>query len=113
MPCHMIAGEMGIDLCKVLPAFHSITGFDSTSAVYGIGKKTSFKLLCDSVVIRATLSQVVVKVEMPLSLLIEVETFMCCLYGDTKVPGETSHERRHTSHKSSMCDLLNTQMGGF
>lgn len=39
IPVHRIAASLGILLCKVLPAFHALSGCDSTSSLSGIGKK--------------------------------------------------------------------------
>jgi hypothetical protein len=35
-------------LCNILPAAHAITRCDSTSSLFGIGKRTVFKVLKDS-----------------------------------------------------------------
>ena len=36
---HFISLSIGSSLCKALPGFHALTGCDSTSSFYGIGKK--------------------------------------------------------------------------
>eukprot|EP00795_Rhopilema_esculentum_P003494 gene3494-1875_t len=38
-----VSKEYGSDVCNVLPAYHSITGCDTTSYPYGIGKIKPFK----------------------------------------------------------------------
>ena len=40
IPAHTIAETIGKDKCSALPMFHSITGCDTVSALYGKGKKT-------------------------------------------------------------------------
>ena len=34
-------------ICKILPAVHAVTGCDTTSSMFGIGKRTVFKVLKD------------------------------------------------------------------
>ena len=38
LPVHRLAEKLGKDLCSLLPSFHVLTGCDSTSALYQIGK---------------------------------------------------------------------------
>ena len=38
----------GSVLCRVLPAAHALTGCDTTSSFFGVGKKTIYKVLKDS-----------------------------------------------------------------
>ena len=40
IPMHKICSEIGNDMSPVLPVIHALTGFDSTSAFSGIGKKS-------------------------------------------------------------------------
>lgn len=37
-----IASKLGSDFCSYLPAIHALTGCDTTSAIFKIGKKTAF-----------------------------------------------------------------------
>jgi hypothetical protein len=39
---------LGSVLCRVLPAAHALTGCDTTSSFFGVGKKTIYKVLKDS-----------------------------------------------------------------
>ena len=39
---HDIAQKLGPSMAKALPAFHAITGCDTTSAFFGKGKKTAW-----------------------------------------------------------------------
>ena len=45
IPIHDICAKLGLELCKLLPGFHSLTGCDSTGSFSGIGKKRAFKVL--------------------------------------------------------------------
>ena len=43
-----IAESIGSNMSNALPALHAMTGCDSTSAFYGIGKKKAYKIVKDS-----------------------------------------------------------------
>ena len=45
IPAHKIAAGVGPLMCKGLPAFHALTGCDSTSALSRVGKKKAWKIL--------------------------------------------------------------------
>ena len=45
IPVHTIAEKLGERFCLCLPALHSLTGCDTTSAIYKIGKCTAYKTL--------------------------------------------------------------------
>ena len=45
IPIHSLFQMWGPQICQSLPAFHALTGCDSTSAIFGVGKRTAFKLL--------------------------------------------------------------------
>ena len=45
IPVHTIAAKLGERFCLCLPALHSLTGCDTTSAIYKIGKCTAYKML--------------------------------------------------------------------
>ena len=47
IPVHEICNCLSSVICNVLPAAHAITGFDTTSAFFGIGKKSVYKALKD------------------------------------------------------------------
>ena len=42
IPIHQIAQQLGPNKCRGLLGFHSLTGCDSNSAFYGVGKKTAW-----------------------------------------------------------------------
>lgn len=48
IPVHSICSILNPVLCNILPAAHAITGCDTTSSLFGIGKRTVFKVLKDS-----------------------------------------------------------------
>ena len=45
VPMHSICAAVGAQFCNVLPAMHSLTGCDSVSSLFGIGKKTVFNVV--------------------------------------------------------------------
>ena len=45
IPVHSISVSIGSSLCKALPGFHALTGCDSTSSFYGIGKKKAWNVI--------------------------------------------------------------------
>ena len=45
IPVHDAVEKVGADVCNMLPAVHVLTGCDSTSSLYGIGKKDAFSKL--------------------------------------------------------------------
>jgi hypothetical protein len=48
IPVHSICSIRNPVLCNILPAAHAITRCDSTSSLFGISKRTVFKVLEDS-----------------------------------------------------------------
>lgn len=57
IPVHDICHSINPIVCKILPAAHAITGCDSTSSFYGIGKKSVMKFLKEKHDLVADLSQ--------------------------------------------------------
>lgn len=45
IPVHQLVATLGVEMTKMLPGFHALTGCDSTSAIIGIGKKKARKEL--------------------------------------------------------------------
>ena len=45
LPVHLLHLSLGQTLCKALPAFHALTGCDSTSALQGIGKASAWRVI--------------------------------------------------------------------
>ena len=48
IPVHGASQKLGHKLCSALPAFHALTGCNTTSSLAGVGKKKARKLLCRS-----------------------------------------------------------------
>ena len=49
MPIHIIVRSLGPQVSYAMPFFHSYTGCDITSAMFGIGKKSAWKIYMASV----------------------------------------------------------------
>jgi hypothetical protein len=45
IPAHDVSTNLGPEICSALPAFHALTGCDSTSAFSRIGKKKAWKVV--------------------------------------------------------------------
>ena len=54
---HNVAAELGPQLCDALPEFHALTGCNSNSSMFGIGKKQAFKTLRRSDLHQTSVSQ--------------------------------------------------------
>lgn len=48
IPVHDLCSSLSSITCEILPAVHALTGCDTTSAIFGIGKKSVFKLIKSS-----------------------------------------------------------------
>jgi hypothetical protein len=81
IPCHSIASRIGDGVCKALPAYHAISGCDSTSALAGVGKKKCIKLLREDQGVQDILSLVGVPPRMTANMLQDTETCICQMYG--------------------------------
>ena len=45
IPVHDLYNSLGAEMANILPVAHSLTGCDTTSSFFGIGKKTVYKIL--------------------------------------------------------------------
>ena len=48
IPVHAVSQNLGHKFCSALPAFHALTGCDTTSSLAGVGKKKAWVALCRS-----------------------------------------------------------------
>ena len=49
IPIHEIAAKLGSEICGSILATHALTGCDSTSSLFGIGKKAAYQALSKKV----------------------------------------------------------------
>ena len=75
IPIHRLHSSLGQPLCKALPAFHALTGCDSTSALQGIGK-----ILLKDNQFQQQLSHFGAGPAVSEDLLVSSEAFICSLY---------------------------------
>ena len=45
VPVHMLSEKLGDRICAALPGFHAMTGCDSVSGLFNVGKKIAWKAL--------------------------------------------------------------------
>jgi hypothetical protein len=48
LPIHELCSSLSKITCRVLPAAHALSGCDTTSSCFGIGKKSVYKILKDA-----------------------------------------------------------------
>ena len=80
IPIHRLNSSLGTPLCKALPAFHALTGCDSTSALQGIGKTTAWKILLKDNQFQQQLSQFSASPAVSKESSVSSEAFICSLY---------------------------------
>jgi 5'-3' exonuclease len=95
IPCHSIASRIGDGVCKALPAYHAISGCDSTSALSGVGKKKGLKLFSEDQGVQDTLSLVGVQPRMAENMLQDTDTCICQMYGAACASLKTADETRY------------------
>ena len=83
IPAHSIATTLGPQMCKVLPAFHLLTGCDSTSSLSGVGKKKAWKSISNTVH-QEGLASVGQLLEVNNHTTKKAEAFICSLYSILK-----------------------------
>ncbi|KAK3698426.1 hypothetical protein QZH41_001193 [Actinostola sp. cb2023] len=80
IPLHDVARTLGDRMCKALPAFHAISGCDSTSALSGIGKKKAWVALKSSEVHQESLGLVGTGGSLCEVTMKKCEAYVCNLY---------------------------------
>ena len=94
IPAHKISLLLGPRMCKVLPAFHAVTGCDSTSALSGIGKKKAWKMISKSKVHQESLVSVGQSLEVDDVTAKKTELFICSLYTiSNRIPATVDEAR--------------------
>ena len=79
-----IVSAKGSDICDVLPALHSFTGCDTTSAFVQRGKVTPLKVLEKRSQFIATFGALGQDIDIQATTFNELEHFVCCMYGKPK-----------------------------
>jgi len=95
IPVHTIQRSLGDRICQSLPAFHALTGCDSTSSIAGIGKKKAWKVLKQSTAHQKTLGLFGWQQYLNAMTVTSTEAFICHLYPVTRRSTSTTDELRY------------------
>lgn len=82
IPVHGIFGSISLSFCRSLPAIHALTGCDSTSSIFKIGKNTVYKVASKDAHLCQELSCLTFGLED--EALSAARHFFCLLYDQTK-----------------------------
>ena len=94
IPAHKIAADVGPLMCKGLPAFHALTGCDSTSALSRVGKKKAWKIIVNSKVHQQHLVCVGLSPDVDSVTARKAEAFICSLYNvSNRIPTSADEAR--------------------
>ena len=77
LPIHLIAQNLGTTLCASLPAYHALTGCDTTSSLSGIGKKKSWEILKKSSDHQESLSEFGTNLLLEENVVARCELYIC------------------------------------
>ena len=94
IPIYTVADMLGLELCRLLPAFHSLTGCDTTRGLYKLGKKRAFKSLRENAPKYDALDSLGDDTPVSPDLARVAEQFICSLYTTAVKAGETADEVR-------------------
>lgn len=95
IPVHAASQELGEKMCRALPAFHAITGCDSTSAFAGIGKKKGWKALLHSEHHQESLGLLGTEQHLNDNTSTKCEAFICDIYPSCRKAARTADELRY------------------
>ena len=95
LPIHLIAQNLGTTLCAALPAYHALTGCDTTSSLSGVGKKRSWEILRKSSAHQESLSEFGTSLLLEENVLMGSELYICNQYTNIAKAGKTADEVRH------------------
>eukprot|EP00058_Branchiostoma_floridae_P009808 XP_002595296.1 hypothetical protein BRAFLDRAFT_128105 [Branchiostoma floridae] len=93
IPVHSLSQSLGPQLCQALPAFHAITGCDSTGSFHGIGKKKALSVLRQNPEHQSNLAVFGQEPKLGEECFRSSENFVCDLYESGKAPCTTDELR--------------------
>ena len=79
-----VASHLGQSICSSLIGLHIFTGYDSTSAFYGKGKKKHFDLACKHEAFLSAFKDLGTSLDRRESTIKALEKFVCHMYGQYK-----------------------------
>ena len=95
VPVNLLCQKLGQKLCKALPAFHALTGCDTTSAIASVGKKKAWEVLRRSEAHQQSLEMVGLSPILNDTCRVKCETFICTLFPAVKKTSSTADELRY------------------
>ena len=95
IPMHCISLSIGSSLCKALPGFHELTGCDSTSSFYGIGKKKAGSVMEKSSEFQTALGRFGQTIALSKKLAEVYEKIVCRFFTSAPLSGTTVNDLRH------------------
>ncbi|KAL9977045.1 hypothetical protein ACROYT_G014408 [Oculina patagonica] len=95
IPAHKIALNLGPLICKALPAFHALTGCDSTSSLSRIGKRKARKTISNNRVHQESLACVGQSPDADKEAAKKAEAFICSLFTISNRTPATADEARY------------------
>lgn len=95
IPAHKIALNLGPLICKALPAFHALTGCDSTSSLSRIGKRKAWKTISNNRVHQESLACVGQSPDADKEAAKKAEAFICSLYTISNRTPATADKARY------------------
>ena len=107
VPVHRLSVKLGQKLCRCLPAFHALTGCDTTSALAGVSKKKAWERLSRNKVHQDNLGLVGQSAALDDLSRATCEAFICDLYPAVKKQTSSADELRYVMfcqkrHKSEL-----------
>lgn len=105
LPVHTIASKLGVSACSSLPGFHALTGCDSTSGLFQVGKKKAWKALLKDETTQDLVGNLGTIIPPSDGTIQSCERFICSMYATSKKAGRTADEVRYwmfcQKHQSS------------
>jgi hypothetical protein len=95
VPVHKVSNNIGKKMCKALPAFHALTGCDSTSAFAGVGKKRGYDILSQCECHQESMSLLGQQHILTEEMIEQCTSFVISLYPSTKRIPTTMDELRY------------------
>lgn len=95
IPIHLIAEKLGVSVCAGLPGFHALTGCDSTSGFFRIGKKKAWKAFVNDADAQDGVGNLGTTFPPTRRTLRACERFICSLYTSSSKAGTTADGVRY------------------
>ena len=95
IPVHSLVESLGPDICAALPCFHALTGCDSTSGLFGIGKKKSWVTLKKNIALHPGIAKLGDELPLQSETSRACEVFICSLYSSTKMSDSCADQLRY------------------